>query len=61
MPAFKQTHLELDLYGKSDRIEWGHARYQSVYSVESSFELVVEWVAASGPVVSDLVSSLPHC
>lgn len=48
-------HLEVDIGNKSDRTEWGHARYQSVYSVEQAFELVIEWVAASGPIVSDLV------
>lgn len=48
-------HLEVDIGNKSDRTEWGHARYQSVYSVDQVFELVIEWVAASGPIVSDLV------
>lgn len=55
VPMYKQTHLEVDVNNKSDRIEWGHARYQSVYNVEEAFELVIEWVAASGPIVSDLV------
>ena len=55
---YKQTHLEVDVNNKSDRIEWGHARYQSVYNVDEAFELVIEWVAASGPIVSDLVCAV---
>lgn len=55
MPAYKQTHLDVDMNAKSDRIEWGHFRYQSVYNVEAAFELIIEWAAASGPIISDLV------
>lgn len=54
---YKQMHLEVDMNNKSDKIEWGHARYQSVYNVDEAFELVIEWVVASGPIVSDLVST----
>lgn len=55
VPAYKQTHLEVDIGNKSERIEWGHARYHSVYSVDQAFELVIEWVAASGSIISELV------
>jgi cytochrome c oxidase assembly protein Cox11 len=58
VPLYKHTHLEIDINAKSDRIEWGHARYQSVYRVDRAFELVVQWVTASGTIVADLVSML---
>lgn len=54
-PLYKQTHLEVDVGQKSDRIEWGHARYQTIMQPGSSFELVVQWITASGAIVYDLV------
>lgn len=53
---YKHTHLEIDINNKSDRIEWGHARYQSVYRADRAFELVVQWVTSSGTIVAELVS-----
>jgi len=51
---YKQTHLEVDLAKKSDRVEWGHARYHHTMTPGHAFELVVQWVTASGPIVYDL-------
>lgn len=56
MPLYKHTHLDIDINNKSDRIEWGHLRYQSIYKVDHSYELVVQWVASSGSIVADLVN-----
>lgn len=56
VPLYKHTHLDIDINNKSDRIEWGHLRYQSIYKVDHSYELVVQWVASSGSIVADLVS-----
>lgn len=53
---YKHTHLDIDINNKSDRIEWGHLRYQSIFKPDHSYELVVQWVAASGSIVADLVS-----
>jgi len=60
VPLYKHTHLEIDINAKSDRIEWGHARYQSMYRADRAFELVVQWVTASGTIVADLVRTLSH-
>nr|CAD7428626.1 unnamed protein product [Timema monikensis] len=57
VPLYKHTHLETDVNNKSDRIEWGHCRYQSLYKPNRAYELVVQWVCSSGTIVSDLVSS----
>ncbi|KZC10817.1 DEP domain-containing protein 5 [Dufourea novaeangliae] len=54
-PPYKHTHLDIDLNNRSDRIEWGHLRYQSIYKVDHSYELVVQWVASSGSIVADLI------
>lgn len=55
MPWYKEAHLEMDVNNKSDRVEWGHARYQSLYRCDQAYEIIAHWVAASGPVVADLV------
>lgn len=55
-PMYKHTHLEIDVQGKSDRVEWGHVKYQSVYSPDRAYEIVVQWMAASGTIVSELVT-----
>ncbi|XP_075221255.1 GATOR complex protein Iml1 isoform X2 [Lycorma delicatula] len=55
-PTYKQTHLEIDIQGKSDRVEWGHGRYHAQYNTDQAYELTVQWVAASGPIVSELVT-----
>lgn len=45
----------MDVNSKSDRVEWGHARYQSLYRCDQAYEIIAQWVAASGSVVADLV------
>lgn len=55
VPPYKHTHLDIDINNRSDRIEWGHLRYQSIYKVDHSYELVVQWVASSGNIVADLI------
>ncbi|XP_033220943.1 GATOR complex protein Iml1 [Belonocnema kinseyi] len=55
VPPYKHTHLDIDINNKSDRIEWGHLRYQSVFKADHSYELVVQWVASSGNIVADLI------
>ncbi|KAK9298140.1 hypothetical protein QLX08_008454 [Tetragonisca angustula] len=55
VPPYKHTHLDIDINNRSDRIEWGHLRYQSIYKVDHSYELVVQWVASSGSIVADLI------
>jgi len=45
----------MDINNKSDRVEWGHARYQSLYRCDQAYEIIAQWVAASGSVVADLV------
>lgn len=52
---YRQSHLEIDLSSKSDRVEWGHARYHRQMMPGSAFEIVVQWITASGPIVYDLI------
>ncbi|KAG5666359.1 hypothetical protein PVAND_014392 [Polypedilum vanderplanki] len=52
---YKHSHLEVDLSAKSDRIEWGHARYHKHFIPGHAFEIVVQWLVASGPIVYDLI------
>lgn len=45
----------MDVNSKSDRVEWGHAHYQSLYRCDQAYEIIARWIAASGSVVADLV------
>ncbi|BES97244.1 Protein of unknown function (DUF3608) [Nesidiocoris tenuis] len=55
VPTFKESHLEMDVQGKSDRVEWGHIKYHSVYNPNMAYEIAVQWAAASGAIVADLI------
>lgn len=56
-PMYKRIHLETDTASRSDRVEWGHARYQTVFKPDQAYELVVEWLTSSGSIIADLVST----
>lgn len=51
---YKQIYLEVDTNQKSDRVEWGHLRYHRVMQPGHAFEMVIQWVTASGPIVYEL-------
>ncbi|XP_030380275.1 GATOR complex protein Iml1 isoform X3 [Scaptodrosophila lebanonensis] len=53
---YRESHLEIDVNQKSDRMEWGHVKHHTVMQPGFAFELVVEWVTSSGPIVSDLIA-----
>lgn len=48
--------FDIDSTNKSDRVEWGHVRYQTTFRPDQAYELVVEWLVASGSIVSELVN-----
>ncbi|KOB68181.1 DEP domain-containing protein 5, partial [Operophtera brumata] len=54
-PIYKNTHLDIDVSNKSDRIEWGHARYQATFRPDQAYEMCIQWAVASGNIVADLV------
>ncbi|XP_058838167.1 GATOR complex protein Iml1 isoform X2 [Topomyia yanbarensis] len=56
VPLYRQTHLDIDVNNKSDRTEWGHARYHRKMIPGHAYEVVVQWITASGPIVCDLIS-----
>ncbi|XP_077296964.1 GATOR complex protein Iml1 isoform X2 [Arctopsyche grandis] len=55
LPLYKNTHLDIDVNSKSDRIEWGHARYQSSWRPYTAYEMCIQWLTASGNIVADLI------
>ncbi|CAG9857512.1 unnamed protein product [Phyllotreta striolata] len=55
-PMYKRMRLETDVNGKSDRVEWGHARYQTGFKPDQAYELVVEWLTSSGSIVCELLN-----
>ncbi|XP_063884355.1 GATOR complex protein Iml1-like isoform X3 [Scylla paramamosain] len=48
-------HLDLDCNNRSDRIEWGHIKYHSVFHPQQAYELIVQWLCATGTIVTDLM------
>jgi len=57
MLQYKTSNLEMDISNKSDRIEWGHLRYQSVWYPDSSLEFIFQWSVCTGPLVAELVQN----
>jgi len=55
---YKGVYLDVDLGKKSERQEWGHLHYQQSYKSDEAFELVVQWVQATGSIITDLVNQL---
>ncbi|KRT80387.1 hypothetical protein AMK59_7380 [Oryctes borbonicus] len=53
--TFKRMFLDIDSTNKSDRLEWGHVKYQTTFRSDQAYELVVEWLVASGSIVAELL------
>ncbi|XP_046808497.1 GATOR complex protein Iml1 [Lucilia cuprina] len=53
---YRHSHLEIDVNQKSERMEWGHVKYHTVMQTGFAFEIVVQWVTSSGPIVWDLIN-----
>ncbi|XP_065362330.1 GATOR complex protein Iml1 isoform X3 [Calliphora vicina] len=54
--TYRHSHLEIDVNQKSERMEWGHVKYHTVMQTGFAFEIVVQWVTSSGPIVWDLIN-----
>jgi len=54
--TFKDVYADVDVSKKSDRQEWGHVRYQSIYYPEEAYEITIQWIQATGAIITDLVS-----
>lgn len=54
---FKCCNVQIDSGIKSGRQEWGQLRYQNIYRPYEAFELVVEWMVATGNKAAELVQS----
>lgn len=53
----KYVTVDVDSNGKSNRPEWGTARYHAYYSPNCAFELQIQWMVATGCILGDLVYS----
>lgn len=52
---YKVVYVDVDVGKKSDRQEWGHVKYQSVYKPDEAFEVTLQWMQSTGAIVADLV------
>ncbi|XP_045474095.1 GATOR complex protein Iml1 isoform X2 [Harmonia axyridis] len=56
-PLFKRIRLETDVSNKSDRVEWGHVKYQTVFRPDQAYEFIIEWLTSSGSIIAELLNS----
>ncbi|XP_054714786.1 GATOR complex protein Iml1-like [Uloborus diversus] len=54
---FKCCNIQIEQGVRSGRQEWGQLRYQNIYTPYEAFELVVEWMVATGNKAAELVQS----
>ncbi|CAN7986898.1 unnamed protein product [Ixodes hexagonus] len=52
---FRRVNIDIDVGGRSDRPEWGQAQYHNIFQPGEAFELIVEWMVATGYIIADLV------
>ncbi|XP_067132327.1 GATOR complex protein Iml1 isoform X2 [Centruroides vittatus] len=51
----KNTNIDIDVSKKSERVEWGHAKYHSIFQPAEAFEITIEWMVATGNLLAELV------
>lgn len=54
--AMKSAHVDVSSSGKSDRLEWGTARYHTQFHPSAAFQLELQWFVATGCVLGEIVS-----
>ncbi|CAL8081295.1 unnamed protein product [Orchesella dallaii] len=52
---YKTVYVDVDVGKKSDRQEWGHVKYQSVYKPDEAFKVTLQWMQSTGAIVAELV------
>jgi len=53
----KEVSVDVDPGRVSNREVWGTARYHATFNPDTAFELSVEWLAAAGPILGDLIAT----
>lgn len=48
--------IDLD-NGSGGRTEWVNLKYHSLYDPEQAYEMIIEWMAATGNAIPELVST----
>ena len=54
----KTAYVDISSQGRTDRTEWGNARYHAHYHPSAAFELELQWLVATGSILGELVSPL---
>nr|XP_045624645.1 GATOR complex protein Iml1-like isoform X2 [Procambarus clarkii] len=52
---YRIGQLDLDCNNRSDRVEWGHMKHHSLFNPLQSFEIIIQWMCATGTIVTDLM------
>lgn len=56
-PEFTFKNFTVELENKTDRVEWVNVKYHSLYDPEQAFEMIIEWMVATGNAIPDIVST----
>ncbi|XP_071550419.1 GATOR complex protein Iml1 isoform X2 [Panulirus ornatus] len=54
---YRIGQLDLDCNNRSDRIEWGHIKHHSLFNPLQSFEIIIQWLCATGTIVTELMTT----
>ena len=52
----RSAQVDVSSTGKSDRLEWGSARYHAHFHPHCAFQLELQWFVATGCVLGEIVS-----
>ncbi|KAH9414857.1 GATOR complex protein depdc5 [Dermatophagoides pteronyssinus] len=55
-PEFTFKNFQIELDSKTDRVEWVNVKYHSLYDPEQAFEMIMEWMCATGNAIPEKVS-----
>nr|XP_046911895.1 LOW QUALITY PROTEIN: GATOR complex protein Iml1-like [Dermatophagoides farinae] len=56
-PEFTFKNFQVELDSKTDRVEWVNVKYHSLYDPEQAFEMIMEWMVATGNAIPEKVST----
>ena len=51
----RTVRVDVAVGARSDRCEWGTARYHQHYEAHAAFEIEVQWLVATGCILGELV------
>ncbi|XP_069956473.1 GATOR complex protein Iml1-like isoform X3 [Cherax quadricarinatus] len=54
---YRIGQLDMDTNNRSERVEWGHMKHHSLFNPLQPFEIIIQWLCATGTIVAELMLS----